>query len=231
MPGAFGRQSGKEDSGTLRDRAYRELKQAILSGEFASGTVFTQRQLAARLGVSRTPVRDCVLRLEQEGLLKLLHGGMATVSTVPLEDIKRTYEVRALLEGFAARQAAGRIDQMQLRQLEELVELQEAMTKRALSPKETQNEFFRLDNEFHSVIVESAHNPILASIVFGLMTLTEFQSMQAKSLSVPGRLERSVSEHREILGLLSGEKSAASDKAMRAHLEGFCRDVIEYWMR
>jgi DNA-binding GntR family transcriptional regulator len=218
------------DAKTLRERAYTELRQMILAGQCAPGMVFTQRELAAQLGMSRTPVRDAVLRLEQEGLLKLLRGGMAAVSTAPLEDMKRTYEVRALLEGFAARQATGRIDATQLEQLKELVAQQETMIG-SVTSEAAQSEFFRLDNEFHWLIITNARNPRLSSIVSGLMTLTEFQTAQARAFFVPGRLERSVAEHRKILRLVSGGDAEEADRALRTHLEGFCGDVIAYWMR
>ena len=101
----------------LVDEAARALRDAILNGELSSGTRLRQVQLATQLGISRTPLREALMKLEQEGLIELLPRGGLRVALLNLDEAVELYDVREVLDGLAARLAAQRITEQGLRDL------------------------------------------------------------------------------------------------------------------
>ena len=104
----------------VREAVYRHLKDLLLSGRFSPGERLSEPLLAQELGVSRTPVREALMRLAEEGLVELVPGKGARVRVFAPEEVEEVYGVRALLEGEAAREAALRATPWELAELERL---------------------------------------------------------------------------------------------------------------
>ena len=109
----------------LRDVVFNTLRQAIITGEFAPGERLMEIALANRLGVSRTPVREAIRKLELEGLVKIIPNKGAYVTGITPKDVQDIYMIRSMWEGMCARWATEHITPEQIEQLEEIVLLSE----------------------------------------------------------------------------------------------------------
>ncbi|MFQ5846083.1 MAG: GntR family transcriptional regulator [Candidatus Methylomirabilales bacterium] len=111
----------------LREEVYDTLRQAIVRGELAPGIRIVETELAGRLGISRTPIREAMRRLEAEGFLSKGPGSSLVVSEMSLEEVEETFRIRAVLEGFAARLAAERATPEGIAKVEEVLRRSEAL--------------------------------------------------------------------------------------------------------
>lgn len=111
----------------LREEVYDALRRAIVHGELPPGIRVVETELAARLGISRTPIREAFRRLEAEGFLSKGRGSSLVVSAMSLEEVEETFRIRAVLEGFAARLAAERAAVDAIEQLEEILKRTEGL--------------------------------------------------------------------------------------------------------
>lgn len=190
-------------SPSLEEMVYSKLEEEILSGELSSGTSLGEIALSKRLGVSRTPVRGALHRLSEEGLVEILPNRGATVVGINVDDLVDIYRIRERLEGLASSLAAKRITAEELEKLTEAVELAEFY-----NGKRDTEHIKELDTVFHSIIFKASGSRFLSKTLSELHK--KIKSYRKRSLSVPGRLEKSEDEHREILEAI---KSGDSDKA------------------
>jgi DNA-binding GntR family transcriptional regulator len=131
----------------VRERAYEYLKDSILSGLFTPGERLTEEHLAKRLGISRTPIREALHKLESEGLIKPLATRGFVTSEDSREEIEELFEIRAVLEGYALRVICARITEPVLDQLEEAVgQAEQALGRNSL------DEIFRWNTRFHDTL-------------------------------------------------------------------------------
>jgi len=190
-------------SPSLEEMVYSKLEEEILSGELSNGTSLGEIALSKRLGVSRTPVRGALHRLSEEGLVEILPNRGATVVGINVDDLVDIYRIRERLEGLASSLAAKRITAEELEKLTEAVELAEFY-----NGKRDTEHIKELDTVFHSIIFKASGSRFLSKTLSELHK--KIKSYRKRSLSVPGRLEKSEDEHREILEAI---KSGDSDKA------------------
>lgn len=205
----------------LRDRAYRALRDAIVSGQLAPGERLVEARLAQELGVSRNPVREALRRLEHEGLAsRLPRGGMA-VAEVNLRDVAEVYAVRSVLEGLAARLAARRLREEQLELLRRSVE--EGERARETGDLE---ELVRSSTTFHAVILEAAGNARLSALLEALDNhISRFRRL---SLQAEGGPAEVLEEHRQLLALLEQGQEEEAERLMRSHLERSGKVIIQF---
>lgn len=200
-----------ERTGSLEEQVYERLEDEIISGELKSGQVVTECELASRLGVSRTPVRGALRRLAEEGLVEIATNRRVTVVGVGKDDLVDTYNIRMRLEGLSSRLAAERITDEEKKKLTDFVELSEYY----ISKKDTEH-LGSLDTEFHSMIYKASGNRMLCRILSELhRNIARYRRI---SLSAPGRLEKSVEEHREILDAILAGDGEKADKLTSAHI-------------
>ncbi len=218
----------KMETVRLSSKVYDALKSKIVSGELSAGTKVSQRDIASQMGVSRTPVRDAMLQLEQDGLLKSVGSGFLVVAEMPIEDMKRTYELRALLEGFAAKEVARKRNPNTIALLRRIIDDQKALLKTCRDSMEKELEFVELDSEFHRVILSDTGNPRLIQMANYLRTLSECQTVRSRALEVPGRMEKSLAEHEDILEAIETGMPEAANDHMITNLKDFCSDVVFY---
>ncbi len=195
------------------------LEEEILSGKLVAGTSLTEQSLSKRLGVSRTPVRAALHTLAEEGLIDLVPNRGAVVVGVTREDLVDIYQIRMRLEGLASATAAVRISGEDLAALRESVELSEFYIR-----KNDTEHLKELDTQFHAIIYRASGNRMLNKTLSELhRNITAYRKM---SLSVPGRLERSVREHREILEAIEARDSERADRLTSAHVAAALENML-----
>ena len=147
----------------LRDVVFENLRSAILEGKLKSGQRLMEVQLAEQLGVSRTPVREAIRKLELEGLVVMLPRKGAYVANISVKDLMDVLEIRASLEGLGASLAAERRNDEDIKNLEELeVEFEEAVRTQNIDM------LLKKDIEFHECIFKSTNNKKLHQLINSL---------------------------------------------------------------
>jgi DNA-binding GntR family transcriptional regulator len=179
------------------ERAYAYMKGAILNGSFPGGELLTEGQIAERVDVSRTPVREAMLRLEAEGMLRLYPKKGAMVVPVTAAEAEDVIEARAVLENWAARRlfVDGPADALAL-ELDRLVE-----QMRAAQDAGDVGEFGALDRTFHETIVAAGRNDILTRVYRSLRERQICLSVSAIQASRE-RMTVAVSDHAKLAELL-----------------------------
>ena len=209
--------SGRAKS--LEEMTYEQLETDILDGFYKKGDALTELSLSARLGVSRTPVRSALHRLAEEGLVEITPNRGAVVVGVTEDDLADTYRIRMRLEGLASSMAARRITDEELRALNESVELSEYYIGKC----DTEH-LKELDTEFHSIIFGASGNRMLSRILSELHK--NIKSYRKLSLTVPGRLEHSVREHKEILEAIKNGDGELAERLTSLHVERAMNNMI-----
>jgi DNA-binding GntR family transcriptional regulator len=186
------------------------LREMIITGELAPNAPLRQRQLAEEFGVSPTPVREALRRLETEGLVHYdLHRG-ATVIGGALGPTEENYWVRAALEPFAARLAASRVSDEELEELEQIhQELKEAV---AGSAQDRDRQFADLNRRFHFHIYTASRSPLLLALLRLLWQAFSLGPLSTRSL------EESVDQHQLIVDALKARDPKHAEQYTRQHI-------------
>lgn len=204
---------------SLSDKVFETLEKDILTGALQSGETVSENRLSSLLGVSRTPVREALRRLEQEGLVRNEPGRGAVILGVTKQDLLDIYEIRIRIEGLAARSAAQSITEVQAAQMRELVELQEFYAAKGDSEK-----IRDLDSQFHSMLYSFCTSRVLADTLTSLHHRIErFRRMSVVNSERAGRTS---SEHRAILEALSAHDGDSAERLLIEHIAN-ARDTLE----
>src|SRR5690349_6876732 len=195
--------------------AYGALLDMILRGAIAPGEGVTERQIAVRLGMSRTPVREAVRRLEGEGTLERQRSGALVVRPYSMEEFLHALAVRRLLEGEAARLAAGKVSPAVLAAARERVE---RLRREGLSDSARQE-----DRDFHAAIAEASGNPVLAATIADLRKRTAMFRLGR----LPERLSQVCDEHLTILDALANGDGEAARTAMQTHIDNVRAHLLQ----
>ncbi len=199
------------------------LRALILTGAYGPEERLVEEQLAERLGVSRTPVRQALTMLEAEGLVELAPNRGATVRSFTVADVWDIYDLRAVLEGHAARRAAGRIRSDELARLRELAAEMEGLAGRYEDHEEEIRALVALNQRFHGTIVEASRNKRLQRLI----NRTVEVPLMFKAFFFYTPHERVISNHyhRQILRALEEGDADRAEIVMREHVyEG--RDFV-----
>lgn len=204
----------------LREIVYEELKEQILQGKIDPGTRMMEVEMAQQMGVSRTPIREAIRKLEKEGLVTIEPRKGAYVSQLSKKDMKDIIEAREYLEGLAAFYAAKRITG---EQKDSLVKACDAFDE-AVENNDTEG-MIRYDTLFHQLIVEAADNNILVKIVGQLQE----QVLRFRHLYYDDKFKRGEKmpmEHRAVLNdILEGNANDAQKSAF-VHIERI-KEILE----
>ncbi|MEU8133698.1 GntR family transcriptional regulator [Streptodolium elevatio] len=194
---------------TAADRVYRHVKQAVLERHYEGGTLLTEGEVADAVGVSRTPVREALLRLEVEGLIRLYPKKGALVLPVSAQEITDVVETRQLVEEHAARKAVPAPPDL-ITRLEELLARQKREVEAGdLAAAAT------TDRCFHAAIVRNCGNAILIRL-YDQLRDRQLRMGVAFLHSHPDRVARTLTGHEEILAALrAGDADAAVDAVHR----------------
>ena len=196
----------------LRDVVFQTLRQAILKGELQPGERLMEIKLAERLGVSRTPIREAIRKLELEGLVVMIPRKGAAVANITEKDTKDVLEVRRTLEMFAVEVACDRITSEQLVQLKE--------GAKAFEASKGSMDLIRIaetDMSFHEIIYEATHNERLVQMLNNLRE--NMYRYRIEYLKDPNYYDSLVKEHQEILGAIEAGDKERARKCMRDHID------------
>lgn len=194
------------------DVAYAFAKERILDGRFAGGELITEGDVAAGVGLSRTPVREAFLRLESEGLLRLYPKRGALVVPVSAAELRHVMETRLLVERFAIERALPASDELQAALAASLAE-QERLVAAGQAAA-----FVDADREFHRLFVAAADNPILLALHDSLRDRQSRMGLAA--MARDGARARSiVEEHRELAAAVLDDDAARALGVLTHHLQ------------
>lgn len=199
------------------------LRQLILFGEYGPRERLIEEQVAEKLGVSRTPVRQAITMLEAEGLVEVAPNRGATVCSFCAEDVWEIYDLRAVLEGHAARRAATRISWEELAALRVLAEEMEGLSGSFSEHEEEIRWLVARNGEFHGGIVAASRNRRLEKMIRNTIQIP----LVFKAFFWYTPHERIISNHyhRQILGSLEAGDGERAEIIMREHVyEG--RDFV-----
>ncbi|MGV6838737.1 MAG: GntR family transcriptional regulator [Planktomarina sp.] len=189
--------------------AYHALIEDIRSGTLQPGDRLRETELAKRLKVSRTPVREAIRLLEADGLVTHLPRIGATVRTLEYAEVMELYEMRAVLEATAARLAARSASAIEL---EDLSEIQEQLTNATDA-----STAFHLNRLFHAAMLDAAKNRFLHKSMISLQKA--LMILGPTTLAENDRFERAIVEHQAILSALHARDEATAETHMRTHIE------------
>ncbi|MDP2416869.1 MAG: GntR family transcriptional regulator [Hydrogenophaga sp.] len=218
---------------SVQVRALLQLRQLILSGELAGGTRIAELSIVERLGVSRTPVRAALLRLEQEGLLQSLPSGGYRVQSFTERDIADGIELRGTLEGLLARLAAERVKAPELvaNARECLAQIDLALATPTLDD-ERFSAYAALNSRFHSLLCEMAASPTIARQLERAAGLpfaspSGFVLLQTRSARARDMLVVAQDQHRQVLDAIEQCEGARAEAIMREHSRLARRNLVE----
>lgn len=195
----------------LVDDATQALRDAILDGRLKAGARLRQTVLAARLAISRTPIREALGRLGQEGLIELLPRGGVRVALLNLNEAVELYDLREVLDGLAARLAAHRAPEAALRKLEKAL----AGMARCLERQDA-NQWFGAHVAFHDEIFRASGNKRLQGLsAIVRLSIRHFHPLLLKT---ERRLEAAYREHRGIYEAIAAHDAEAAERLARAHI-------------
>ncbi|MEW5953738.1 MAG: GntR family transcriptional regulator [Bacillota bacterium] len=196
----------------LREIVFETLREAIIQGRLRPGERMMEVQLAEEMGVSRTPVREAIRKLELEGFVVMVPRKGAYVAGISVKDIVDVFEVRAALEALAAGLAAERITGEEMEELERsLVQITE------LSSRNSIDDIVAVDTSFHDIIYRASRNERLIQIVTHLQE--QIQRFRTASLSLPGRTKWALDEHKKIVEAIADRNVELAQNLARDHIE------------
>ena len=195
----------------VRDKAYVSIKNAIISGALKPNQRVTEETMAARIGASRTPVREALQKLEIEGLIFKKQAGGFLVKGVIQEEIEDIIGLQCILEGYAGRLAISRMTEEELCALDRLIELQEESIINL-----DVGTFIRLDGEFHARIHRAAKNVRLYELVQSLRDILD--RYRAIIFRSHASLHRSVRDHKELVAVMRARNARRLEKLIGGHI-------------
>lgn len=201
----------------LQVRAYESLKEMILSGAFEQKQIYSETKVSQTLGISRTPLRDAIQRLAQEGYIDVIPSKGFTLHKLTQKDVIETYEIRSAIEGYCARKLAQECQSTQAREL--LIDLRASVEKQQLIFEAGGDValFAEEDERFHHLLVSHSGNEVFTEVFEQYMY--KIKKLACFSLSKEGRMEQTLSEHRQIVqAICDGNWQTAYD-AMLRHMD------------
>ena len=178
----------------LRELVCENIRQAIIDGTFSPGERLMEIQLADEMGVSRTPVREAIRKLELEGFVVMIPRRGTYVADISIKDITEIYEIRISLDILAAGLAAGQ--HIANNDMDKIVEV---------------------DTAFHDMLYTASRNERLRSIINNLRE--QMTTIRGRSMSYPGRLVETMDEHRNLVEAIAAHDVERAQYAARIHLE------------
>jgi GntR family transcriptional regulator, vanillate catabolism transcriptional regulator len=222
-----------EPSGSQAVKALLRLREMVLAGELAPGARIAELAIVERLGVSRTPIRSALMRLEQEGLLEALPGGGFAVRTFSERDVFDAIELRGTLEGLAVRLAAERgVSSVLLSQARACLDEVDAVLGRSALDDQAFHRYVDLNERFHILLSEMTGSGTLARELDRVVRLpfaspSGFVVMQANSPRARDMLVVAQDQHRQVLDAIEAREGARAESIMREHARLAQRNLRE----
>ncbi len=208
-----------DSSVLLSDMAYANIKEAIRLARLQPGQALSETRLSRQLGISRTPVREALQMLAQEGLVQIIPGRAVTVASPSVQDVMDSIHVRLLLEPEVVRLAAKHITPTQLETLQEAqAGLEQAIANRDRAA------WSRADNVYHETISAACPNQLLGELAMQYRNRVSYLSIDA--MGNFERLAACTHEHRQIVDAITAHDSEAAAQTMRDHIDLFRQSIF-----
>jgi DNA-binding GntR family transcriptional regulator len=211
--------NGDPVADALPTQAYHRLRELLVSGRLAPGFRIVEAEVAARLGISRTPARSALQRLHQEGFIDTSGTGRATrwvVAAMTEEDARELFNIVGAVEGLAAHQAADQGARARQPLVARLREQNEALRREALRERPDHNALFELDAAFHRSIVETAGGPRLIALHDAIKPQAE-RYARLYTTALVYEIDESVEEHALVTLEIERGEAMAARRAMEAN--------------
>lgn len=204
----------------LREIVYEELKLLILTGKISPGMRLMEEELAEDMGVSRTPIREAIRKLEKEGLITIEPRRGAYVSQISTKDMVEILEVRQNMEGLAAELAAQRMTDEDKEKLREIAKNYESAVAAG-----DMTEMIRCDTAFHHIIVEATQNKILIQMVEQLQEMVlRFRYIYYDNFK---RAEQMLTEHQAIYEAIADGDTEVARESANIHIDRLKSLILE----
>ncbi len=204
----------------LKEVVYQRLKESILRGKLPPGVKLPEMRIAQQLGVSRTPLREAINRLEQDGFIEIIPRRGSFVRQVSPGEILEDLEIREVLEGLAIREAAHRATP-------QMIEAMKACF-RNFSPSRVEKslrDYAQQNVRFHHCIIEASQNPKLITLIRNLYD--QMDLVRLYTMVLPGRAQKSLAEHRQMIRLIEKRQGDSAEKVLRAHIRDLRNAVLQ----
>jgi DNA-binding GntR family transcriptional regulator len=195
----------------LGHHVFENLKQAIVRGDFSPGNRLVESRIAEAMGISRTPVREAIHKLEREGLIRKLPRGGFSVSNLTREEIEETFGIRSVLESYAARLAALKHQQEELVPLEEKVEEFQYFLNRG-----EMEALLKINTEFHGLLYAMSRSPKLIKMINDLQD--QIYRFRRIILKVETMAKMSNDDHRQMLSAMKKRDADRVETLVRQHI-------------
>ena len=205
----------------LKDWAYDVIKEAILAFQFAPGVQLHIQELAKQMDISRTPIREALLRLENDGLVRAVPRVGFFVTEITRSDLRELFELRGLLEGYAAQEAASLLSDDDLAHMDRLFENSVSAVERG-----ELKEFLEAETALHTFLIEHCGNSRLIQVMESLKDLTYRERIL--SIESLDNVRESCVEHQAILDALHKRDGALAGERMRVHIRNVKRRLLQF---
>ncbi|OGP91489.1 MAG: hypothetical protein A2156_16045 [Deltaproteobacteria bacterium RBG_16_48_10] len=204
-----------------RERVYEHIKTSILSGHLNPGEKLTEEHLAKTIGVSRTPVREALHKLESEGLIKIRKKRGFIVSRDSKEEVEELFELRSILEGYSLRVISESVSEETLHRLERFIQnAEEALKRKKIE------DAFKWNTRFHDTLHELVANK--ARLYRLIVDMRKYVLRHRKDpLRYPDGGRRSVEGHKKIVMALQLKDSDLCERVMREHIQEAKEDALQ----
>ncbi len=202
---------------SLAEQVFERLENEILSGKYQQGEILTEMKLVADLGVSRTPIREALRRLEQEHIIEVTGKGIVILG-VTQKDLEDIFDLRLRIEGMASYAAAKRITAEELKELRETLELQEFYV-----PRKDADRIKGMDSKFHQLIYQFSGSAVYYDALIPLHK--KVQKYRKASVENQSRAELSAKEHRAIFEAIEKGDAELAEQYTIQHIQN-AKDYI-----
>ena len=200
------------DSTNLRDQTYDIIKNMIIMREIEPGKKINEENIAREIQVSRTPIREALCRLENEGIVKIIPRRGAFVSELTETNVREILLIREVLEGLVVRLAIENMDEKTLEKLRKSLE------KVSDLPEKNRDliNYTRSEVDFHSILLSAGNNQMLKNMME--IVNAHLQIIRLRTVVIPERAQRTVKEHQQILKAIEKRDAVSAEQLMREHI-------------
>jgi DNA-binding GntR family transcriptional regulator len=195
----------------LKEAVYQRLKENIVRGKITAGVKLGESRLAQKLGVSRTPLREAINRLEQDGFVEIIPRRGAFVKKHSLQEILESLEIREVLEGLAGRLAARHATPEMIRKMKGCFQ---GFSKRNV--ESSISSYAHQNIRFHNLIIQASRNQKLIANIRNLFD--QMDMVRLHTILLPGRARKSLDEHRAIIGFIERGQEDQTERELREHI-------------
>jgi len=207
-------------SRSLKERAYDKLKKLIITGSLEQGVLYNERRLAEALGVSRTPVREALLELSQEGMVAFVPGRGVEVCKITAKQVREVFEIRRIIEGHIIKEITKKLTSEDIKRLDRNITRQEKLAER-----DERHEFIEYDKRFHLYLASKTGNKQIEAILLNLRD--QIHLMGIRAVEDISRMKQVTEEHQRILTSLKERNSKNAYKELIKHLDNTEKTLIK----